>query len=41
MTDRVIYDVYRDAAGRLDMRIIEADTGTEEAPRIATQVRVA
>ena len=41
VVDRVVYDVFRDAAGRLDMRIIEAETGAEEAPRIAAQIRVA
>ncbi|GJD88345.1 MULTISPECIES: aspartate 1-decarboxylase [Methylobacterium] len=40
VVDRVVYDVFRDEAGRLDMRIIEAETGAEEAPRVATQIRV-
>ena len=31
----------RDDEGRLDMRILEAETGAEEPPRVATHIRVA
>ena len=41
VVDRVVYDVYRDDEGRLDMRILEAETGAEEPPRVATHIRVA
>ena len=39
--DRVAYDVFRDEAGRLDMRILEAATGAGEPPQVATHIRVA
>ncbi|MCJ2008131.1 aspartate 1-decarboxylase [Methylobacterium sp. E-041] len=41
VVDRVVYDVFRDDEGRLDMRILEAETGAEEPPRVATHIRVA
>ena len=41
VVDRVVYDVFRDEEGRLDMRILEAETGAEEPPRLATRIRVA
>lgn len=40
VVDRVVYDVFRDGEGRLDMRILDANTAAEEPPRIATQIRV-
>ncbi|MCJ2075238.1 aspartate 1-decarboxylase [Methylobacterium sp. E-016] len=41
VVDRVVYDVFRDDEGWLDMRILEAETGAEEPPRVATHIRVA
>lgn len=41
VTDRVTYDVFRDEQGRLDMRILEAETGAQESLRVATHIRIA
>jgi aspartate 1-decarboxylase len=39
VTDRVIYDVFRDAAGRIDMRIVESTSDGQSEPRIAQHIR--
>ncbi|KQP77701.1 hypothetical protein ASF60_07040 [Methylobacterium sp. Leaf113] len=39
VTDRVIYDVFRDAEGRIDMRIIEPAQDVSAKPQIAHRIR--
>ncbi|MCK2053874.1 aspartate 1-decarboxylase [Methylobacterium sp. 37f] len=39
VTDRVVYDVFRDAEGRIDMRIIEPSQDASAKPQIAHRIR--
>jgi aspartate 1-decarboxylase len=39
VSDRVVYDVFRDEAGRIDMRIIEPALDEQSKPQIAKNIR--
>ena len=39
VSDRVVYDVFRDAAGRIDMRIIEPVLDSLSEPNLAQNIR--
>jgi aspartate 1-decarboxylase len=39
VSDRVVYDVFRDAAGRIDMRIIEPVRDSRSEPNLAQNIR--